>query len=337
MIVNEDFENWNVNSWTEWTWGNGVLTVPSAPAKKEGVYGMHCEVPATAGLHGAQIQCTWTNIDDTLYIDLWFRINSTTVLAGNDMLLMMIDDVSAGYTCYVDVHNVGGTFYICFWTDNYPAENPYANKAVTVGTYHHLQIKLRMVDNASGIKYFKLDDTVLCDETGDNEDADYFLDKIYIGVYNIYTTGDCQMQIDYDDIWLSLAGFRPDIPKINPFMRTCSDIDIDFAHVLEWEESRTRIIKRKRVVGKCPPTVEARHFTTMPRKINIVCRVNRAEKEELWDAYRECCWMPLYDRGERFVDWVWLEEPSFKWDLAVGCSEDNRPFIANLGLVCSST
>jgi len=123
----------------------------------------------------------------------------------------------------------------------------------------------------------------------------------------------------------------------NPFMRTCSDIEIDFAHVLEWEETRLRTVLKKRVIGKCAPTVESQHIVTTPRRINIVCRVNRAEKEELWDAFRECCWMPLYDRGENFVDWVWLEEPSFKWDSPVGCSDEGRPFIANLGLVCSST
>ena len=122
-----------------------------------------------------------------------------------------------------------------------------------------------------------------------------------------------------------------------PFMRTCSDIEIDFAHVLEWEESRFRTVLKKRVIGKCPPTVEGQHFITTPRRIDITCRVNRAEKEELWDAYHECCWMPLYDRGENFVDWVWMETPSFRWDSAVGCSEGSRPFIANLGFVCRNT
>ena len=123
----------------------------------------------------------------------------------------------------------------------------------------------------------------------------------------------------------------------NPYINTCSDIDIDFERVLEWEESRLRRIKRKRVVGHCPPTVESEHSITMPRKITITCRVNSAEKEDLWEAFRECCWMPLYDTGNEFVDHVWLEEPSFRWDTSLGCDDEGRPFIATLGLICSNS
>jgi len=176
--------------------------------------------------------------------------------------------------------------------------------------------------------------SVVCNYTGYTMENSFIFPAGYSYDDNLRAIDDCV----YSNVYNGCDEPEPSPdPSKSPFMRTCSDIELNFERVLEWEESRLRRVKRKRVVGKCDPTVESEHFVTMPRKITITCRVNSAEKEDLWDAFRECCWMPLYDTGENFVDHVWLEEPSFRWDTSLGCDDEGRPFIATLGLICSNS
>lgn len=111
--------------------------------------------------------------------------------------------------------------------------------------------------------------------------------------------------------------------------------DFIFEHVLEWEEFRLRKVKKKSVIGKCEPTVEGQHSISYPREIDITARVNSSEKEDLWSLFRECAWHPLYDKDCSMIDYVWMEEPNFRWDNSLGCG--GRQWIANIGLVCSST
>ena len=111
--------------------------------------------------------------------------------------------------------------------------------------------------------------------------------------------------------------------------------DFVFEHILEWEEARTRRVKKKSPIGKCSPTVESRHFSSTPRSIYITARVNSSEKEDLWTLFRECAWHTLYDKECELIDYVWMEQPSFKWDNSLGCG--GRQWLANLGLVCSSS
>lgn len=106
----------------------------------------------------------------------------------------------------------------------------------------------------------------------------------------------------------------------------------EFEHVLEFEDVNTRTIKKKRVIGKCEPTVEERHYNSTPKEITLVARVNSAEKEELWDLFRECAWHPLYDRDCALIDYTWMERVRFRWDNSLGCGL--RQWMVILGLVC---
>lgn len=123
------------------------------------------------------------------------------------------------------------------------------------------------------------------------------------------------------------SGIIPDDPRID---------GLYLEHVLGWDERSSAVIAKKRVIGRCcatPAPEEA--YISMPREIRIITRVGSDEKEEIEDLWNECRWLKLYDRGGEFIDYVWMEEPNFKWDSSLGCG--GKPWIATLSLVCSST
>lgn len=110
--------------------------------------------------------------------------------------------------------------------------------------------------------------------------------------------------------------------------------DFRFYRLLEWEETATRVIAKKRVLSKCTPTPEAEVYVTMPKAITLRARVNSTEKKSLWSIYNECTWQELKENDVVIED-VWLEEPNFRWDSSLGCGD--RPWIATLGLICSNS
>lgn len=123
---------------------------------------------------------------------------------------------------------------------------------------------------------------------------------------------------------------------IYPYMgcENC-DCDLEFEHIEEWEEMRTRIIKRKIAIGNCEPTVEDQVFSTTPKIITIVARMSSEDKNKIWDCFKECAWIPLYEENNEFVDHVWIEEPNIRWDNQLGCGD--KPWIVTLTLICSNS
>lgn len=106
-------------------------------------------------------------------------------------------------------------------------------------------------------------------------------------------------------------------------------------HVLGWEEGASRVMAKKKVFNRCcatPAPEEA--YVTMPRVITITARMNRQEKNQMDELFEDCEWKVLCDR-EGFVDYVWIDEPRFRWDSSLGCGD--RPWIGTLTLVCSAT
>lgn len=108
-------------------------------------------------------------------------------------------------------------------------------------------------------------------------------------------------------------------------------------HVVGWEEGASNTIAKKEVIGRCQPTPAPEEtYVRTPRIIVITARMSKDDKECIEDVYTECPeWKKLYDRGGTFIDYVWMEEPRFRWDSELGCGDE--PWIAILTLVCSST
>lgn len=109
--------------------------------------------------------------------------------------------------------------------------------------------------------------------------------------------------------------------------------DFEFAHILEWEEEITRIILKKRVIGKIASTKKIDVYVTMPKIILIKARVNASEKTDLWSIYEEARWQGLNEDGS-LIDNVWVEEMDIRWDANLGCGD--RQFLAAISLVCST-
>lgn len=109
-------------------------------------------------------------------------------------------------------------------------------------------------------------------------------------------------------------------------------------HIIGWEERASCMIAKKKVIGRCCPTPAPEEgYITMPREIRIIARMDRSRKDcidDLWDC---CDWVRLYDKDGTLIDYVWLEEPNYRWDTGLGCAENEKPWIVTLGLVCSST
>jgi len=110
--------------------------------------------------------------------------------------------------------------------------------------------------------------------------------------------------------------------------------DFEFIHLLEYEETSVRSIAKKKVIGRVLPTPQAETYVTMPRVIVLRARINKTEKESLRSIYNEAAWQQLVDDGT-LIDWVWIEEPNFRWDTSLGCGE--RQFLATITLICSRT
>jgi len=111
--------------------------------------------------------------------------------------------------------------------------------------------------------------------------------------------------------------------------------DFAFYHIIDYDETASRTIAKKGVIAKCTPTPEAEVYVTMPKEINIRARVNATEKAELWSIYNECAWQELREDGA-LTEWVWIERPRITWDSNLGWDDEERPYIAELGMVCSN-
>lgn len=110
--------------------------------------------------------------------------------------------------------------------------------------------------------------------------------------------------------------------------------DFEFEHVLDWDESSTSVIEKKRPIGKCSPTVDADPRLKSARVIIINARTTKARKATLKSICKECAWLRLKEDAT-MIDYVWVREARFRWDSALGCG--GRPWRVTLTLVCSGT
>lgn len=109
-----------------------------------------------------------------------------------------------------------------------------------------------------------------------------------------------------------------------------------FNHIVDWEETASRTIAKKKPIGKVSPTLEAEVFVTAPRQIMIRARIDPDEKDDLWDLYNEAAWQQL-TIDAALIHWVWIEKPLFTWDADLGWDDDERPFVTTLELIVSGT
>ena len=117
-------------------------------------------------------------------------------------------------------------------------------------------------------------------------------------------------------------------------MMTVSIGTVDLENVLAWEEDEEMTMPRKRIVRKPTPTSQAAYFVRMPRQIVITAKMNSVKKAELRTLKNQGCWQPLYDYDDSFVDYVWVEKISTRWQR----EKDNLlPWVSDILLICSST
>ncbi len=112
----------------------------------------------------------------------------------------------------------------------------------------------------------------------------------------------------------------------------------ELSHILGWEEDASNTMAKKRLFGRCCPTPAPEEaYSRTPRIIKITARMSKTDKECIESLYTDCCedWHELRDREGELIDYVWMEEPAFRWDSELGCGDE--PWIGTLTLVCSST
>jgi len=160
-----------------------------------------------------------------------------------------------------------------------------------------------------------------------------------VRIYNRVLTP-AEIRADYEsgrDHFLIFGGEETwhDVESGNPVIGTSEEF-CELTSILGWEERASRIITKKRPLGRCCPTPAPEEgYIAMPREIRIITRMDRDERDSVDKIWGLCSWLELYDRDDEFIDYVWLEEPNFRWDSSLGCG--GKPWIATLSLVCSST
>ena len=109
---------------------------------------------------------------------------------------------------------------------------------------------------------------------------------------------------------------------------------VTLSEVLNWEEEETSTIPVKRIVRKDGPTTQAEYFTRTPRIITIEARCTKTTKDAIRTLKNQHNWQPLYDYDGTFIDNVWLETPTSRWQ---GDVDYDYPWLMRITLICSST
>jgi len=273
--------------------------------------------------------CGWVYGDYLIPCDpLGGAAPRTNACAHTGTWCMGANTHSGGWAQDFDFSEAAGTITLEFW---------YCNCGLIGGTDFG-QLKVRDCDAGTWL----YDDHIGTTPSGENIWHLYQLDislvagrgniRIFIGA----ATGNVRKH--FDDVlieWIRAYDCTP-IPPSTPYLEDdCGDMCI-LDHVLGWEEKASRVMAKKRVIGRCCPTPAPEEaYVTMPREIRIIARMSRAERECIEDLWNCCEWLRLYDVDNEFIDYVWMEKPNFRWDSSLGCGEE--PWIANISLVCSST
>lgn len=108
---------------------------------------------------------------------------------------------------------------------------------------------------------------------------------------------------------------------------------VTFPTVLDWDESKTRVIKRKGNVGETDGVIaDYQTSVTKPRMIELVARLTRVQKTSLKLLQAEHLWQPLTDDAV-LVDYVWIEtvRPRFR-----AVEDHSRPWLTSIGLIAST-
>ena len=109
---------------------------------------------------------------------------------------------------------------------------------------------------------------------------------------------------------------------------------VTLSEVLNWEEEETSTIPIKHVVRKDVPTTQAEYFTRTPRTITIETRCTKTTKDSLRTLKNQHDWQALYDYDGSFIDYVWVETLSPRWQ---GDVDYDYPWLVRIQLICSAT
>jgi len=109
---------------------------------------------------------------------------------------------------------------------------------------------------------------------------------------------------------------------------------VSLENVLSWDEDEEATIPKKRIVSKTTPTVQAEFFSRSPRVITLGTKLTKAEKLALRNLKNVFAWQPLYDYDDSFIDYVWIERISTRWQKE---KDHTLPWFYDITLICSST
>jgi len=120
----------------------------------------------------------------------------------------------------------------------------------------------------------------------------------------------------------------------SPFM---TEDYVTLNKVLEWRESKSRRIPKKRIPNKESFYSEPDCAVESPKRISLVARVNSTEKAKLIEYLDGRRWHELYE-GEILVelaniDCIWIETLDFDYRIT---EHVNKPWMVSIGLICKS-
>lgn len=209
VIVFEDFEDWNVNTWLELTGGNGFLNVPNAGCKLNGLYGMNSGYTGVPPSSYGRIKHTFSNpSNDILYSDFWFKIVSEG-FSDTHATNLASWDAGGNSGAYLVLKQTSGVLHLRW--ENYAMAAPtgydYTSFPLSVGVWYHIKAKWK-VHTTDGVEFLWINDTVLRDFTGQTTD----LGRGACTTSNYGTSSRASpcgaINLCHDDIWEDFSSFR---------------------------------------------------------------------------------------------------------------------------------
>lgn len=104
--------------------------------------------------------------------------------------------------------------------------------------------------------------------------------------------------------------------------------------VLDWHEEEEKSIPTKGITRKGSPTSQANYYSTLPRTIEIECKVSKTQYECLEELKHGVDWVKFWDADDSYIDEVWIESLTERW---ARYEDHNYPWRVKLVLICRTT
>jgi hypothetical protein len=209
VIVDEDFENWNVNSWFIYSDGSQIIY----DVGRSGSKGLYLE--KSKSFNNKEMIYRYPTAMDELTLTAYINIHLFTVglLPCDEFIYVEVGGASVAQYM-VGIKNIGGVNHFVAYsgaTDTY-----YELQAISYGQWYKIKLVIKR-DSTDGYDKLYIDDVLVVDNSGINTDIGGGMDGFYCGMVGGHAT---TWWFDMDDILIEEV---LDLPPASLLPPSCVD------------------------------------------------------------------------------------------------------------------